>query len=145
MLGLLRVVRSEGERAGLADCVIEVLSALPEDARLPGLPPTWLRRVREAFDDAPLASSTVADLARAAHVHPVSLSRAFRRHYGCSITDYRRRLRLRRAAAAIEASPSTLSRIAHEAGYADHPHLCRDFRDAAGVSPSLFRVLSRQG
>jgi AraC-like DNA-binding protein len=43
----------------------------------------------------------------------------------------------------IEGSCHAISRIAYEAGYADHPHLCREFRTAAGMSPTAFRKLAR--
>ncbi len=145
MFSLFRLVRSGASADALCEGIVETLSALPEDAPLSGRPPAWLRRAREALDDATAKSASVAELARDVGAHPVSLSRAFRRHYRCSVTEYRRRQRLQRAAAAIESSAHDLSRIAQDAGYADHPHLCREFRSAAGVSPSRFRALVRAG
>lgn len=143
MLALLRLIR-RGERADGAAAEDEVLSALGtfgEASQPSGRPPAWLGRVRGALDDR--AGSTVRDLAREAGVHEVSLSRAFRRHYGCTISEYRRRIRLRRAAATIEAGSEELSRIAHGSGFADHAHLCRDFRRATGMTPGEFRHLAR--
>lgn len=148
MLAILRAMRTPGAAPGAAleDRVIDVLACLPDDSPLPGHPPRWLRVVREMVDDAGGHETVfVRDLARAAGVHPVSLSRAFRRQYGCTVTEYRRRQRLRRAAASISAASAGLSRIAHESGYADHPHMTREFRRATGISPSRFRALIPAG
>ncbi|MEX0894096.1 MAG: AraC family transcriptional regulator, partial [Gemmatimonadota bacterium] len=103
--------------------------------------PGWLRRVREELDDRPTETVRVRDVAVDAGVHPVSLARAFRRHFGVSITTYRKRQRLQRAAHAAAGSAAPLGRIAHASGYADQAHFCREFRRAAGITPSGFRRL----
>ena len=141
MLEVLRVVRA-GESAGhVEDQIMDALGAAALEAPVRGTPPLWLRRVRERLDDDP--SAGVAHLAGEVGVHAVSLSRAFRRHYGMSVSDLRRRARLRRAAAQLASDAERLSRVAHAAGYADHAHLCRDFRRLAGMAPSKFRELAR--
>jgi AraC family transcriptional regulator len=144
MLSLLGLYQA-GRAAAAQEGVVEVLAALPTDGPVWREPPGWVRLAREALDDQVLAGPTVMDLARAVGAHPVSLSRAFRRHFGVTVTAYRRRERLRRAAAAIGASDAHLSRIAQDAGYADHPQLCREFRRATGVPPSRFRGLVQAG
>lgn len=146
MLALLRQVRRTrhgGGPAEIEDSVLDVLAAAREEPAVRGQPPTWLRRVREALDDRLDESVSVASLARHAGTHPISVSRAFRRHFACTITEYRRRERLRRAARLIEGSRQQLSAVAHAVGYADHAHLCRAFRVGTGLSPSQFRALVR--
>lgn len=139
MVAILRLLRRRAPEQEVEDRMLEVLGAVAQDARALGEPPAWLRRVREQLEDEP--SVSVAVLARGVGVHSVSLSRAFRRHFGCSISDCRRHIRLRRAASLLERDVQLLSHIAHSAGYADHAHLCRDFRRWAGVPPSQYRAL----
>lgn len=128
------------ERDALEEGVLEAVGALdpPDPASAPL--PDWLARVREALDDQLETGITVQTLAREVGAHPVSVSRAFRRHYGRTISAYRRQERVRRAAARI-AGAGTLSRIAFATGHADHPHLCREFRRVTGLSPSEYRRL----
>lgn len=147
MLALLRLVRqpSRPPESLLDDGVLETIAMLRPEPRSGGEPPRWLRIVQEALDDQRLPGPRVDELAALVGTHPVSLSRAFRRHYGCTITGYRQRERLRRAASAIAGAPHDISRIAHQAGFADHPHLCREFRHATGMTPTEFRALARQG
>lgn len=108
-------------------------------------PPGWLRRVREAVEGRVSETPTVRDLAAEAGVHPVSLTRAFRRHYGISLTAHRRRERVRRAARAIERTDRDLTRIAHASGFSDHPHMCREIRETTGLTPGELRRLARRG
>lgn len=145
MLSLLRLTRSgEGASDGEVEArVLDALGTLAADEVASGAAPGWLRQVKESLDD--LSSlAAVRELARKAGVHEVSVSRAFRRHYGCTISEYRRRERVRRAASSIEARADHLSRIAHTTGYADHAHLCREFRRTTGMTPSAFRDLARE-
>lgn len=156
-LELLRVARTpEPPTDEMEDRVLEALSAVGEAAGPAGdgsgeepssagnEPPPWLARMKEAIDDDPAGAPRVRELADSAGIHPVTASRAFRRRYGHTVTEYRRRTRLRRAATRIAGTDSDLSRIAFAAGYADHPHLCREFRRATGLTPSAFRRLARE-
>lgn len=145
LLGLARALRlGEARGRGLEDRVLEAVAALGvEEMPRAGAPPAWLVRVREALDDELEAGIGVRELAQRAGAHPVSVSRAFRRHYGITVTEYRRRERVRRAAARMAASSLSLSRIGHGTGHADHPHLCREFKRLTGLTPSQFRGLAR--
>jgi AraC family transcriptional regulator len=104
--------------------------------------PRWLKRVRERIDDEVDAAPEVRELAGAARVHPVSLARAFRRHFGVSVTGYRSRVRLRRATDLLASGTLSISSAAHAAGFADHAHFCRTFRSLTGVTPSAYRRLA---
>ncbi|HKI96439.1 MAG TPA: AraC family transcriptional regulator [Gemmatimonadales bacterium] len=135
-----RIARSQS-RLGIEDGIYDALGVLGDDPVLRGSPPAWLRRVREILDDAFPERVTIRMLASAVGAHPVSVSRAFRRHYGRSVTAYRRWARVRRAAKLIPERRRDLSAAAFDAGYADHSHLCREFRTATGIGPGEYRVL----
>ncbi len=127
-----------------AESVAELLGEMTEAAaptleRVPG----WVRRAREALDDRAPEAARVEDLARGLGVHPVSLTRAFRRAYGLPVTGYRRRLRLRRAVSQVVGGDRPLTEIAHAAGYADQAHMCREVRQATRLSPSRLRQAAR--
>lgn len=145
LLRLARALRLGEARVGLEDGVLDVVAALGDTRPSDAAAPRWLARVKEALDDEPEAEVGVRELARRVGAHPVSVSRAFRRHYGVTITEYRRRQRVRRAAARIATSSASLSRIAHGTGHADHPHFCREFRRLTGLTPSQFRRLAQLG
>lgn len=102
--------------------------------------PDWLGRVREILHDRPTEVVRMADLAREADVHPVHLARVFRRHHGCTLAEYQRRLRIRAACARL-AGDEPLSVIALSVGFADQAHFTRRFKELVGVPPGKYRRL----
>jgi AraC family transcriptional regulator len=96
-------------------------------------------RVRRLLDDPELRPS-VSSLAQTMNVHPVHLARQFRQAYGVSLREYRTIRMVKRAATVILSTKTSLSRIAHDCGFADHSHMCRAFRRVAGWSPSRLRA-----
>jgi AraC family transcriptional regulator len=101
--------------------------------------PPWLEQVRAQLHAGFRGSFQFARLAAEAQVHPGHLSRAFRRHFGCTIAAYLRRLRLDWAKAELLERDRTIGRIAVEAGFADQGDFSRRFRREMGMTPSQFR------
>lgn len=106
-----------------------------------GRPPAWLEETMENLRTSWNPALSVADVARRAGVHPVYLARCVRRWFGTGVADEMRRLRLRSAAAAIGDDGRTVSNVAYASGFADEPHLCREFRRTVGTTPGRYRAL----
>jgi AraC family transcriptional regulator len=125
--------------------VVDLLAALTARRIVPasGAPPAWLAQTMEEVRYRWHPGMTAATVARRAGVHPVYLARCVRRWYGTSVSAELRRLRLRSALMAVTESPRTVSDVAHSLGYADEPHLSREVRHAAGLSPGRLRSLLR--
>ena len=147
MLRLLRTYRRSRTRRGgeVEDCVYEVLASLPggQTSRAGAAPPRWLELVRQELDDTFADGPRVRDLAARAGVHSVYLARQFRRHMGCSITDYRALLRARAAAELLASSGVPPAAAAGLCGFADQSHLCRAFKGATGLTPLAYRRLAK--
>jgi AraC family transcriptional regulator len=142
--GLKRWIAIAGELAlddrwGVAEEeVIELLHADSDGAGHE--PPARLRRVRDQLHALGPERPSVALLAQSLGLHPGYLTRTFRRHYGCSISAYVRRLRVRRAAAIlIGDAPPPIAALAQELGFADQSHFCRTFRSELGLTPAAYR------
>jgi AraC-like DNA-binding protein len=101
-----------------------------------------LRDVRERIEDDP-QTPRVTTLARELGLHPASLSRAFRRRYGCPVSVYARRARMRRAAALLLSADMKVSEVAASLDYFDQSHLCRAFKTELGMAPNDYRRLMR--
>ncbi len=105
--------------------------------------PGWLFQVTELLKSNSLQQPTLAELASAVGVHPVHLSRVFRKIYGCTVVDFVRRSRIRRVQHDLIRSNKPLCDIAVESGFADQSHLTRVFKSATGLTPARYRSQSR--
>lgn len=81
------------------------------------------------------------ELARALAVSPHHLSRIFRAQTGTALARHRLRLRVRTALERLAGGERDLARLAADAGFADHSHLCRAIRSETGSTPGRLREL----
>lgn len=127
--------RDDVTRLALEGLLLETIAAAERCTRDDVAMPAWLRRAIEQLHDDPRALS---DVAAAAGVHPGHFARAFRRHAGCTVGEYVRRVRVERAKERI-ASGDALADVAIACGFADQSHFTRTFRRIAGVTPAAYR------
>jgi AraC family transcriptional regulator len=128
--------------AGLLDELLGSIDAGRELERAAGRQPLWLRRVRERLNEAGAAEPE--RLASEAGVHPHHLLRVFRHHVGCSIGEYLRRRRIRRAERLLAEPAMSVAAIALETGFCDQSHFTRVFKRATGMTPGAYRRLARR-
>lgn len=103
----------------------------------------WLRRVRDLLHDDSAGRHTLSTIAGEVEVHPVTLARAFRAAYGCTVGQYLRNLRMKDATRLLQETEDSIASVALTAGYADQSHFTNAFRRETGITPSRFRALSR--
>jgi AraC family transcriptional regulator len=104
--------------------------------------PSWLREARSIVTRRFADSATLTAIASAVDVRPAQLARAFRRHYGLSVGDFIRQLRVEHAQRRL-ATKAPLGEIALDAGFADQSHLTRTFRRVTGMTPAAYRQMVR--
>jgi AraC family transcriptional regulator len=145
---MLREFRAEDDVAPLAmeGVLLEMLaeSARSCDERPGSSAPTWLRRVREALDESYLLAPGLCDLAAVGGVHPVHLSREFRKHYRITIGEYIRKRRIEHATGLLSNSAMPMAEIASTCGFSDQSHFCALFKKYSGMTPAKFRDLSER-
>lgn len=100
----------------------------------------WLAMVEQALRDEYRAPPSLAELAKAAGVHPIHLARAFRARHGCSAAEYVARVRVEHACDLICSTRRALAEIAAEVGFFDQSHLTRAFRRVMGTTPARYRT-----
>jgi AraC family transcriptional regulator len=127
--GLILELLVEASRAGAAE------PAAPR--------PTWLRRAHDLIHDDAGGPLTLSSVAREVGVHPAHLARTFRAHYGRSIGDYVRRLRIERAARELSEGAATIAEIGLRSGFFDQSHFSRVFREHTGLPPAAYRAATR--
>lgn len=108
-------------------------------------PPPWLRRAEEKLRSRSSGAVNMAEIAEAVGIHPVHLSRSFRQHYGMTMGEYLRRVRVEEAARTLVTTMRPLSDIAYTAGFSDQAHFTRVFKDVMGMSPGAYRKAAQHG
>ena len=101
--------------------------------------PAWLDRALELLHGSYRESLTLEEIAAQIGVHPIHLSRVFRKYYRCTMADFVNRLRVQFACRALSSSWADLALVASEAGFADQSHLGRVFKSYTGQTPGKFR------
>ena len=120
---------------------LEVLaqSARWERRRADRRPPRWLGQVQDFLASDLAVVPDLHTLAIVAGVHRVHVARGFRDHLGCTVGDYVRRLRVRRACELLTTSAIPLSDVAMRAGFFDQSHMTRVVKQFLGVTPAALR------
>lgn len=100
--------------------------------------PRWLRQCLELVEDECASPLTVTEIAARVGVHPVHLSREFRRRFGQTLGEYAHKVRIRLACAMMKREAAPLALVAASVGFADQSHFCRVFKALVGCTPSAF-------
>lgn len=101
--------------------------------------PVWLGRVVELLRASYRHPITLEGIAREVGVHPIHLSRVFRKKYRCTMGEYVNRLRVQFVCSQISQGWPALNELALEAGFADQSHMGRVFRSTVGDTPAHMR------
>jgi AraC family transcriptional regulator len=123
--------------------LLAVVARMPRDTAKDT--PGWLRRVVGKINAEYCRRLTLSELSAEAGVHPVHLSRVFRRHVGQGIGEYVHRLRIRAACERMLTRRMTLAEVSCDTGFADQSHFTRAFRRVTGMSPARFQRMMRSG
>ena len=121
---------------------LEILAELsqqhtnPPDAKRP----RWLQQARDVLHSQFPETLTHDDVAKLVGVHPVHLAVVFRRHFGCTIGEYVRRLRIEFASRRIATSGDSLCDVGLAAGFSDQSHFSKVFKQQTGMTPGQFRA-----
>lgn len=102
--------------------------------------PQWLERVREILEQRFAEPFKLSEIAAEVGVHPVHLAREFRKHYGTSVGEYLRRVRIEYACRELMDSNVAVTNIAFAAGFADQSHFSRTFKRLCGTTPGRYRA-----
>jgi AraC family transcriptional regulator len=115
-------------------------TARRKSATTEGRRPRWLLHARDIIHSRFVECLRLAQIAEQVGVHPVYLASEFRKHFGCTIGEYVRKLRVEFACRRISESDSPLSDIAIAAGFSHQSHFSRTFKAVTGMTPAGYRT-----
>jgi len=140
-LRIHREIRIQDDASGLAiqGLTTEMLAHVSRLSVSTERRPQWLHKVQELLHSNFSDPLSVCALANEVDIHPAHLSRQFRRHFGQTISQYVRELRIRQTMRELTRSTASIVGIGVTAGFADHSHFCRVFRSSTGMTPGEYR------
>jgi AraC family transcriptional regulator len=101
--------------------------------------PHWLLLAQEFVHAHFREHVSLAAIALAAGVTPSHLARQFRAHFGTTVGNYVRELRVEWVAEQLTRTTMSLSELGIAAGFSDQSHLTREFQRRLGATPGAWR------
>lgn len=120
--------------------LLELVSTPPSVAGS-GVLPKWVCLVDELLQDRWNEHLSLHQMASLVGVHPVTISKHFRKYFHCTFGEYQRKLKIDRSIALIKDSDMILSEIAHYCGFVDQSHFIKNFKKRTGFLPKHFQQL----
>lgn len=102
--------------------------------------PRWVGQISDLLHDRWNEPVSLRELSLETGTHPVTISKYFSRYFGCTLSEYVRKLRVMNSIALIKNTPYKLTRIAHESGFTDQAHFTRAFKQITGFLPKEYRA-----
>lgn len=103
--------------------------------------PKWVKTLKVLLNDKWNKRLTLTELAKKTDVHPVTISKYFRKYFNCTLGEYQRKIKINKSLALIKNKHKSLTEISYTCGFSDQSHFIRNFKMLTGFSPNKFRKL----
>jgi AraC family transcriptional regulator len=132
------LVEDEFSESSMKMLFLNLICSAPKTTRRP---PGWVKTISELLNDRWNENLTLNDLANAANVHPVTISKYFPKYFSCTLGEYLRKLKIDKSLRLIKASSLSLTEIAHECGFYDQSHFTKIFKQFTGFLPNQYEKI----
>lgn len=102
-------------------------------------PPRWIDQIESKIRSEYSEAINLQEWAAEFGIHPVHLSRYFKKFKGLTMGAFQRKIRLEKAFQLMHQADLSLTQIALDCGFADQSHFIRSFKSLYSVSPKIFR------
>jgi AraC-like DNA-binding protein len=105
--------------------------------------PLWVQQIDEILHETFMEKLNLSDLAKILNIHPIHLSRDFKKYFHCTLGEYLRKLKVENSLKILNEFES-LSEVALECGFSDQSHFIRCFKENIGITPLKFRNILKK-
>ena len=99
--------------------------------------PKWLKSLEELILETEIDYS-LTYLSEQLNIHPVHLSREFTNHFGSTLGQYVRQLKLNKAINLLLEKKYSMTEICYKCGFYDQSHFIKNFKSIYKINPSSF-------
>lgn len=103
--------------------------------------PIWVDQLRDLIEDRYNEFISLKELSKILNVHPVTISKYFKKYYRGSLGDYMRKVKVQRALEYLFHTKMSLTEIAYASGFSDQSHMTRVFKMYLGFIPKEIRKI----
>ena len=103
--------------------------------------PKWIQVLFELLNDRWQEKISLAELSNILGVHPVTISKQFKKHFKCTYGEYTRKLKVKNSIDLVKTTNLPLIDVAYYCGFADQSHFTRNFKQLTNFLPNEFRNL----
>ena len=101
--------------------------------------PPWVIHLNELLHDQWNEPMSLPEIAFIVGVHPITISKFFRKYFSCTLGEYQRKLKIEKSIQLIKESQLSLTEIAFLCGFTDQSHFTRNFKKMTGFLPKDFQ------
>ena len=101
--------------------------------------PNWVKVLRQLLHDQWNTTLNLSEIAVIVGAHPVTISKNFKKYFGCTLGEYQRRLKIEKSIDLIKKPELSLSEVAFFCGFSDQSHFIRNFKALTGFRPKDYR------
>lgn len=99
----------------------------------------WILRLEALLNDRWKEFPSLYELSTELEVHPITISKYFAKSRGITLSDYMRKIKVKRALGLLLNSSQTISEIAFSCGFSDQSHMTRLTKHYVGYTPGEIR------
>ncbi|MEQ9297277.1 MAG: AraC family transcriptional regulator [Cyclobacteriaceae bacterium] len=103
--------------------------------------PRWVNDLRDLLNDIWNTNVSLQQLSEVVGVHPITISKNFRKYFHYTLGEYMRRLKIMRALELMHFHEIPLTEVALRCGFSDQSHFIRVFKNMTGFGPMEYRRL----
>ncbi|WP_298416710.1 AraC family transcriptional regulator [uncultured Kordia sp.] len=122
-----------------ANSIQLLLKSLFANTKTSSHKPIWVKQLKEIIEDRWNEFISLDELALILNVHPVTISKYFKKYFNGSLGDYMRKIKVRKALYFLLHTQMSITEIAFACGFSDHSHMIRIFKMYVGYNPKHIR------
>ncbi|WP_377716683.1 AraC family transcriptional regulator [Pseudofulvibacter geojedonensis] len=123
------------------DSILLSLKSLFTNNNISKYQPNWVPTLKEIIEDRWDEFIPLDELALNLNVHPVTISKYFKKYYNCSLGDYMRKIKVQKAIDLLLHTKMPITEIAYACGFSDNSHMTRIFKLYVGFIPKEIRLV----
>ncbi|MCG8332515.1 MAG: helix-turn-helix transcriptional regulator [Chitinophagales bacterium] len=107
-----------------------------------GRMPDWIETLKSLLNDRWQEFVPLHEISNELGFHPVTISKSFAKHTQCTLADYMRIIKIKRAVNLIFNSSHSLTEITYICGFSDQSHMNRLFKYYIGTNPRKLKKVN---